>query len=1058
MPSNDTPNGNRWKQTWDLFHTALERPAEARQSLVEAATQNDASLRSEVLNLLRAHEAANRAPLTLPTALLVEVDFDESFDPQPGERIGPFILSDIVGRGGMGVVYRAEQHEPVRRTVAIKLLQLGLATREVMARFDAERQALAMMSHSHIAKVYDAGATESGRSYFVMEYVDGPVLTDYCDGNCLSLTARIRVFLDVCAGVEHAHQKGVIHRDIKPSNILVASENARPVVKIIDFGIAKAIDVRGEDETQMTRVGSLIGTPGYMSPEQEGVLSTDVDTRADVYSLGVLLYRLLVGALPFADTQANAAAAPSHSPSLAPEPRRPAALLSALSAEQLSALSRNRDTSVSTLRKDLKSDVLWIAIKAMEKDRERRYASVADFARDIRRYLDGLPVDARAPTWIYRAGKFMRRHAFGVAAGATLAILLIAFAASMAVQSQRLQHALNTTEMERSRAEQVTDFMLQLFASSNPNESEGNGATARSMLDGGVMQLKDSLADQPELRARLLATMAEAYRVLGGDDNTKKAIEQLELALSDLQSLSLPNNNSVASVFNSLASVYHDTGDLENAETYYFRAAQLFRSMRPDADADLANVLAGIADIKRDKGVLAEAEVFALESLEIKQRVFGEKSYEAARLGQRVAYLQHLQSRTGEALPMLKEAVAIIRTEKGATHPYTANALNYLATLQASNGDVLGAQASLREAADIYRVSHGEDHLYLATTLSNLANAYRIAKQYDLAVTTGKEAVQIGIATYGVDHPSVGAYRLNLGNSLREQGRYQEAAPELIDGLRQDRIYLDAGSVYFVSTFDRLADVHQGLGQLDKADNLLRELLALLVERQGKSDSDTGFVHHRLAMNLLKQGRLSDAELHSREALKILRAAGPSATRRLAQSLHGLGRIAWRHADFSEANSLFQEALQTLEDSEDGRLTRTRIEIDRAIYHYANASDIADVERLKTLRRDLASELPDGHPEVAWLDSSMGRLICRHARTAEGSAAVAAAKASLGRAIGQDNWQLARVDLAQAECLRQQGKELESTRLVQRSLDILRTALGAGHFEVIDLEESLASG
>jgi serine/threonine-protein kinase len=357
----------------------------------------------------------------------------------------------------MGEVWLAEQLEPVRRRVALKLIKLGMDTRQVVARFEAERQALAVMDHPGIAQVFDGGATEDGRPYFVMELVHGIPIDDYCDRNRLTTDERTRLFVDVCNAVQHAHHKGVIHRDLKPSNVLVTVKDNKPVVKIIDFGIAKALGQDLTDRTLVTRLDQIIGTPSYMSPEQAEMPGLDVDTRTDVYSLGVLLYELLVGALPI-DLRAVADQAIWYAIRETQIPR-PSTRLAALNDTQ-DTVAEQRQTTVDALRKELESDLDWIILKAMEKDRTRRYETANAFAQDLERHLRHEPVEARAPSATYRMGRFIRRHRVGVGFAAVIVSLLTLSTAGMTLQADRIAHARDEAEARRGQAEGLIDFML----------------------------------------------------------------------------------------------------------------------------------------------------------------------------------------------------------------------------------------------------------------------------------------------------------------------------------------------------------------------------------------------------------------------------------------------------------------------------------------------------------------------------------------------------------------------------------------------------------------------
>jgi len=414
----------------DLFLDALEKPAEERAAFLDAACAGDAALRAEVEGLLREHETAGdflATPAFNDTAstLAITSDMLASME-KAGDCIGRYKLLQKIGEGGCGVVYMAEQEEPVRRRVALKIIKLGMDTKAVIARFEAERQALAMMEHPNIARVLDAGATETGRPYFVMELVRGTRVTEYCDENNLSTEERLELFIQVCHAIQHAHQKGVIHRDIKPSNILVTMHDAVPVPKVIDFGIAKATEQRLTDKTLFTEFQSFIGTPAYMSPEQAEMSGLDIDTRSDIYALGVLLYEMLTGTTPFDPRELMRLGLDGTRKTIREkEPARPSTRLSTMVEAELTATAERRRIDPPKLIHTMRGDLDWIVMKCLEKDRTRRYATANDLAADVQRFLDGDMVLARPPSNVYLLQKFLRRHRRVVAAAAAIAITLV---------------------------------------------------------------------------------------------------------------------------------------------------------------------------------------------------------------------------------------------------------------------------------------------------------------------------------------------------------------------------------------------------------------------------------------------------------------------------------------------------------------------------------------------------------------------------------------------------------------------------------------------------------
>jgi serine/threonine protein kinase/Flp pilus assembly protein TadD len=558
-----------------IFNAALALPAEQRAVYLNVASGNNSELRQRFEVLLQSHAQAGEflepalAGDPERTMLVVPPDSSE----KPGDIIGPYKIREKLGEGGCGVVYVAEQTHPVRRRVALKVIKLGMDTRNVIARFEAERQALAMMDHPNIARVLDAGATETGRPYFVMELVRGIKITEYCDQNQLNSKQRLDLFIQVCHAVQHAHQKGVIHRDIKPSNILVTLHDGVPVPKVIDFGIAKATEGRLTDLTVYTELRQFIGTPAYMSPEQAEMSGLDIDTRSDIYSLGVLLYELLTGRTPFdAEELVQSGLDEMRRTIREKEPARPSTRLSTMLDADLTAVAKRQSAEPPKLVHFVRGDLDWIVMKALEKDRTRRYETANGLAIDVQRFLKSEPIEARPPSGLYRLGKLVRRNKPAFAAGgAILGILVLGLSLSLYLfirERQALRRAIAAEREEKQlRVQAEKGLALEREMRAMASVSEKFSAAGRLMSQGLIEKAEELMNDMPLIRQSsvIYNPLGEIY---GRHEQWQAAIRTFSRAMT-----ADPTNHYA---YHYLAPLLVQTGDLEGYRAHRERILNQF--------------------------------------------------------------------------------------------------------------------------------------------------------------------------------------------------------------------------------------------------------------------------------------------------------------------------------------------------------------------------------------------------------------------------------------------------------------------------------------------------
>jgi eukaryotic-like serine/threonine-protein kinase len=838
-----------WEKIKEVFNAALDCEPARRVAFLDEVCAQDAALRAEVESLLSAH--ANPADLSNSpwSAQFVDPSLE-------GQTIGPYRLVKKLGEGGMGQVWLSEQSSPVRRQVALKLIRGGIFSSGLLQRFQAERQSLAIMDHPAIAKVFDAGTTAQGQPYFVMEYVEGLPITTHCDLKKLSVTQRLRLFIEVCDGIQHAHQKAIIHRDIKPANILVVEVDGKPTPRIIDFGLAKALVPAESGDMLLTQVGAILGTPGYTSPEQADPTIRDIDTRTDVYSLGVILYELLTGSLPF-DLQGFKKQ--SFDKILRRLREKDPPIPSARASKESKASSshaESRGTTPKQLTTLLRGDLDWITMKALDRDRNRRYGTPLEVAADIQRYLQNRPVVARPASAGYRVQKYIRRNRVTISVVSGALVLLVAFTAVQAIQLRRITR-------ERDRANRVTDFMTTMFKVSDPSESRGNSVTAREILDKSSKEIESGLAKDPQLQAQMMNVMGEVYLNLGLYDSAKSLLQQ---AIAIRQKLFGLRNRETLDSMDKLAWLLQEQGRPEEAEKIERQILPIRMELFGPEDRDTLSSQANLANDLCDEGKYAESEQIDRQAIAVRRRIAPDDPMTPMEMSN-LAITISQAGRYREAEQIHLEALAIINRTVGPNHPFAIKVRSNLADDYDKEGRFSEAEQITRETLEVRRRVLGPEHL---DTLQNSGD---------------------------------------LGTLLYEQGRYQEAEQIHRDTLASQKRFSSADRPQTLLTMDNLANDLAALHRYPEAEQLSREAWEIRRRVLGSDHPDTLLSAVHLGVIYRLEGRFAQAEKITRSALVSQRKVLGETHANCSSSEYDLALIAAAQGHRQEALSLLQTAL-----------------------------------------------------------------------------------------------------------------------------------------------------
>ncbi len=942
----------RHERIAELFRRASRLPAQEREAFLHAACA-DGDERAE-LDMLLAADAADGSPIDTPPsfraaalfALESAADLDAAQfssgrmdgSPLPG-NLDRYNIIARIGEGGMGTVFLAEQTHPIRRRVALKIIKIGMDTAAVVARFNAERQALAMMNHPAVARVLDAGSTPEGRPYFVMEHVDGLPITDYCDRHRLTIRERLELFVQVCHGVQHAHQKTIIHRDLKPSNVLVCAQDGRPAPKIIDFGVAKAMTASLTEQSLHTQQGQIIGTPAYMSPEQAAG-GDDIDTRTDIYSLGVMLYELLVGALPherkllrysdYAELQRSIRES---------EPLRPSTRIGRLT-DSIPALAECRRMAPAALKRLLRGEPDWITMKALEKDRSRRYASAADFAEDIVRHLRGDAVTAGPPSRVYRLGKLVRRNRGIFAAAAIVLFTLIASLAAVTVQYYEAEQARAEQEQQRRLAEsareaeqrqrhlaekserlatlrageleQVTQFQSRMLAGISPLAT--GEALVNDLRERGAAALAKSGADEEEVSHAL----AEFDRFVSGVNAVNVALRLIDerildpaaqLILREFEDQPLTR----AALRLTLASTYRDFGLND-------KALPLFEAALETRQRELGNEHPLTLDVVHNLGMLHvamgktdEARRLLSANLDARRRILGEDHRETLNSLNSMGYCLNAMRRPDLAEPYYRAALEGRRRVFGDNDAHTLSSLNNMASLLMDVGRLAEAEPYYREALEGLRRVQGNEHPQTMIAINNFGMLLRSMGRLEEAEPYYQEALELRRRVLGDEHPDTLISLNNMGFLMKAMDRPADAESYYREALKLRRRILGNEHPQTLTSIYNLAGLLYSIGRHADAEAHYREALEASRRTLGERHPDTLDCEAALGTLLRSCGRFAEAEALLSSALSGYRAALAEDHPRTLMTLARLGTLYHETNRLDEAKQAHRQAVEAMQ-------------------------------------------------------------------------------------------------------------------------------------------------
>ena len=993
-----------------------------------------------------------------------------------GTIIGPYKLLQQIGEGGFGSVFMAEQQKPVVRRVALKIIKLGMDTHQVVARFEQERQALAILDHPNIAKVFDAGATETGRPYFVMELCTGEPIDSYCDRHNLSIPERLELFAQVCQAVQHAHTKGIIHRDLKPGNVLVSMQDGKPGAKVIDFGIAKATASRLTEKTLFTEHKQIIGTPEYMSPEQaEG--SLDIDTRTDIYALGVMLYELLTGSTPFSSKQLRSAAYAEIQRIIREvDPPKPSTRLSQ-NTDTIASVAAKRHTEPKRLGTVVRGELDWIVMKALEKDRQRRYETANGLAMDVRRYLAGEAVLAAPPSSAYQLRKFIGRNRVVVTAGMAVAAALfiglvafawqaevardqrdIAVAARQAEAEQRILAVAAQAETQKraSQLKEVSEFQAKMLRDINPTQ-------AGERLVKDIRERFDAAMAKANVPEQQRTARSETFaKELGEVNATDAAVEMIDrtilrpaITAVDAEFKEQPVVD--ASLRHTLAELYKNIGRYAEATVLEERALETRRRVLGEDDLDTVRSITNLGSIMEAKGDRAKAEGLYREALDKHRRGLGEKGLESFKSMGNLGNFLRAQGKFAEAEPLLRSALEGERKLLGPKHRDTLIATNTYGFLLIDQGKVKEAEPYWREAYETGKREFGPDDPDVLVWTNNMGGLTGTMGRHADAAQFYREAMEGAKRVHGLEHPNTLTCTMSYANSLTSLGRQTEAEPYMREILEARRRTLGPDHPDTLIAMSNLGSLLREQSKFDEAERLLGDAMERRTRTLGKEHPSSLVSIAMLGRLYSDQGKYAQAEATYLEMLDRSKTVwGDEHPERLV-CYNNLGGVLLTQEKFTEAEIWIRKSFdartrisgpdhpETLNSqSQVARLLEKQDKPDEAEASFRDA-----LERFRRVRGD-------DHPNTLNAISNLGEILRSRGKLAEAEPLLVEVNERTERIFGKDHVRLSGTHLSLGRLWLATGTFAQAETEMLEVQRIMATAKGVPPFRRTQGLKSLA--